>query len=164
MRKSLSASAFMALSLAFAQGVNAEPLGIGDARMGMPIEDVFKNQDVVCRPGGMIYKYTICNNPISIRSKPVQARYHFDSNELVSILLELDHVNYEAIRDELKEEWGEPSLQETEKSSFAMEWNLPAGVITMAYDWERKNSGSARMTSREGIERYAEKMKDYLPK
>jgi len=160
MRK-LLAAAFPALLLVFTQGANAEPLGIGEIKMGMSIADVFKSEDVVCRSRGMIYKYTICNKSISIRSKPVETDFYFDSDALVMILLKLDPVNCGAVKDELKEKWGEPSLQDVKTNNFAMEWDLPEGQITLSYDG--KNTNSANIMSSEGIKKYRENMKKYLP-
>lgn len=154
------AVAFTIVFSACVQGANAEQFGIGKIKMGMPVEEVFKNEEVICKSKGMIYKYMVCNKLISIRSKPVQASFHFDSNLLAIIVLKLDPVNYQPIKDELKEKWGEPLRNQVDNDNIAMEWELPEGSITISYV-VNKSSGSARMLSREGVQRYEEKLKEY---
>ena len=137
--------------------------------MGMSIEKVFKDEDVICRSRGMIYKYTICTTSISIRNKPVQAAFYFDSDRLVIIQMEFDRTDYGAIKEELVEKWGEPGSMEAGillnkggTDARPMEWNLPEGQIILDYAGKETSVSTARMTSTEGIRMYREKLKNYL--
>ena len=168
MRKSLLV---LCISLGLSQNANSQTLGVAEAKMGMSVENVFKDEDVVCRSRGMIYKYTICENLISIRNKPVQAYYYFDSDRLVVISLEFDKGNFRIIKEELVEKWGQPQFDVSETASSdgqetvsppGIEWNLPEGHILLLYDGKERDLSTACLTSNEGIEKYREKMKDYL--